>query len=63
MGAGLLVDSRWLQSIGLLCGPPLRTSFDNDNGSIVQCADDMWSHAGARSGARSDHGIETGYAP
>jgi hypothetical protein len=33
-------------------------NFDNGQGSIVQCADGMWSHSGGRSGACSGHGGE-----
>jgi hypothetical protein len=31
-------------------------NFDNGTGSIVQCADGMWSHSGGRPGACSYHG-------
>jgi hypothetical protein len=33
-------------------------SFGAGHGTIVQCADGMWSHSGGRSGACSDHGGE-----
>jgi hypothetical protein len=35
-------------------------NFDNGTGSIVQCADGMWSHSGGRPGACSGHGGEGG---
>jgi hypothetical protein len=38
-------------------------NFDNGHGSIVQCADGMWSHSGGVQGACSDHGGERGYTP
>jgi hypothetical protein len=31
-------------------------SFGSGTGSVVRCADDMWSHSGGRSGACSHHG-------
>lgn len=31
-------------------------SFDSGTGSIVQCADRLWSHSGGHSGACSHHG-------
>lgn len=34
------------------------SNFDNGHGSIVQCADGMWSHSGGLPGACSDHGGE-----
>lgn len=33
-------------------------NFGNGHGSIVQCADGMWSHSGGLAGACSDHGGE-----
>jgi hypothetical protein len=33
-------------------------SFDQGHGSIVQCADGMWSHSGGIQGACSGHGGE-----
>src|SRR5206468_1054529 len=35
-------------------------NFDNGTGTIVQCADGMWSHSGGRPGACSYHGGEAG---
>ncbi len=35
---------------------PYITNFDNGTGSIVQCADGMWSHSGGHQGACSYHG-------
>jgi hypothetical protein len=37
------------------------SNFDNGQGSIVQCADGMWSHSGGRPGACSGHGGESGW--
>jgi hypothetical protein len=35
-------------------------NFDSGTGTIVQCADGMWSHSGGRPGACSYHGGEAG---
>lgn len=35
---------------------PCIANFENGTGSIVQCADGMWSHSGGRPGACSYHG-------
>ena len=35
-------------------------NFDNGTGTIIQCADGMWSHSGGRPGACSYHGGEAG---